>query len=119
MSKKEQNVIGLDKLGIKRSEVPAVTHIDYSARIQTVTLNSNVFLYNILKYFYNDTKCPILINTSFNVRGEPIVCNPFDALKCFMNTNMDILCIGEYILVKEDQPNILKEENFLENFEKD
>ena len=120
LTNNEKNVLGLEKLNIKRSEIPSVTHVDYSARIQTVTKETNTFLYNILNEFYKDTSCPILINTSFNVRSEPIVCNPYDALKCFMNTNMDALCIGDYFMIKEDQEkDLLVEENFLKSFDID
>ena len=86
-----------------RSEIPAVTHIDYSARVQTVEPNYNKKFYQIIKEFENQSNCPIVINTSFNVRGEPIVNSPLDAFRCFMNTNMDILVIEDFILEKEKQ----------------
>ena len=104
---------GLNKISAIRSQVPSVTHVDNSARIQTVTEEANNIFYNIINKFYEDTNCPILINTSFNVRSEPIVCSPFDALKCFMNTDIDILYIGNFILNKNDQGNKLVDEDFL------
>ena len=94
---------GIDKVNEVRSEIPAVTHLDYSARIQTVTRESNNNLYNILKSFYNLTGCPILINTSFNVRGEPIVCTPIDALANFFQTNIDYLILNDFIISKDKQ----------------
>lgn len=100
---KDNLLSGIAKLKIKRSLVPAVTHVDYSARVQTVSESSNSYFYKLLKEFENRTKCPILINTSFNVRGEPIVESPFDALRCFMKTDMDVLAIGSYVLLKDNQ----------------
>jgi carbamoyltransferase len=119
LSDEQKKISGVEKLKISRSKVPAITHVDYSARLQTVEKKSNFFLHSILQQFYLDTNCPIIINTSFNIRSEPIVCTPFDALKCFMNTNMDILVIGDYILEKIKQPEILKDKNFLTSFEID
>lgn len=94
---------GFDKLAIKRSDIPAVTHVDYSARIQTVSGETNPFLYNILTAFKEKTGCSVLINTSFNVRGEPIVCSPFDALRCFFSTEMDVVVLGNYVALKKEQ----------------
>lgn len=94
---------GFDKLAIKRSDIPAVTHVDYSARIQTVTASSNPLLHGILSSFKERTGCSVLINTSFNVRGEPIVCSPFDALRCFFSTEMDAVVLGNYLALKKDQ----------------
>ncbi len=96
---------GLERLKIKRSEIPAVTHVDYSARIQTVSYKKNPFFYNIIKEFEKITNCPVVINTSFNIRGEPIVCTPQDAYRCFMCTDMDYLVIGNCLLDKQKQPN--------------
>lgn len=96
---------GIDKLKIKRSVIPAVTHVDYSARVQTIDRRRNPFFYKIVKEFENLTGCPVIINTSFNVRGEPIVCTPQDAYRCFMCTNMDYLILGPYLLAKDKQPN--------------
>ena len=103
---------GFDKLKTNRSHIPAVTHVDNSARVQTISKERNGFVYDLLKSFEKETGCPILINTSFNIRGEPIVCNPLDALKCFMNTNMDILVLENYLLIKNEQKGQLVDENF-------
>lgn len=100
-------VRGLAKLKLKRSQVPAITHVDNSARVQTVSSESNSMFYRLLKSFDKQTQCPMLINTSFNVRGEPVVESPHDALRCFMKTDMDILAIGSFILVKSKQPKNL------------
>ena len=107
MSKKDQDLFGIDKLNIKRSSIPAVTHIDYSARIQTVHNETNPKYYKLIKRFKEVTDCPVLVNTSFNVRGEPIVCTIEDAYKCFMGTNLDILVCENFILYKKDQPKAL------------
>ena len=103
MTSSEKKLFGIDKLNVKRSEIPAVTHVDYSARIQTVHKNTNSKYYSLLKNFKEITNCPILVNTSFNVRGEPIVCNVKDAYRCFMGTNLDLLVCGNFILYKEEQ----------------
>jgi len=103
MSKEEKNLFGIDKLNIKRSTIPAITHVDYSARIQTVDRKTNPKYYKLLEKFEELTGCPVLINTSFNVRGEPIVCSPLDAFNCLMGTNLDYLIIENYILRREDQ----------------
>ncbi len=103
MSHEEETLFGIDKLNISRSEVPSITHVDYSARIQTVHKESNPRYHHLISKFYEKTGCPILINTSFNIRGEPIVCSPTDAYKCFMGTELDILVIENFILFKEDQ----------------
>ena len=103
MSKDQQNLFGIDKLNIKRSIIPAVTHVDYTARVQTVHKETNPRFYNLLNEFKKLTNCPVLVNTSFNVRGEPIVNTIEDAFKCFMGTNLDILVCENYILYKEDQ----------------
>lgn len=103
----EAGTIGFDKLKVARSRIPAVTHVDYSARIQTVSRNDNPLYYDLIKTFYNLTGIPLLINTSFNVRGEPIVCSIADAYCCFMRTQMDYLVIGSFILDKNEQPNRL------------
>ena len=110
MTNDQKKLFGIDKLNIKRSEVPAVTHVDYSARIQTVTKNKNNRYYDLISKFKEKTGCPILINTSFNVRGEPIVNSPTDAFNCFMGTELDYLVIGDCILKKSDQnPNLKKD----------
>lgn len=105
--KKIDTLFGIDKLNSCRSIIPAVTHVDYSARIQTVTKKNNPIYYKLIKAFKDLTGCPVLVNTSFNVRGEPIVCSPEDAYKCFMGTDLDVLVIGNVFLLKEDQPKNL------------
>ena len=109
MSKEEQLLFGIDKLNIPRSKIPAVTHVDYSARIQTVHKETNLRYYNIIKRFKEMTGCPIIVNTSFNVRGEPIVCSPEDAFRCFMGTGLDVLVLENIILYKENQNSTLRE----------
>ena len=104
ISTKDQNAFGIDRLNLLRSEIPAVTHVDYSARIQTVHHNTNPRFYNLLEVFQQRTGCPMLVNTSFNVRGEPIVCTATDAYRCFMRTELDYLVLENYLLVKSDQP---------------
>jgi len=118
MTIEEEKLFGIDKLNIKRSYVPAITHVDYSARIQTVHKETNPKFYAVISKFNEKTNCPIVVNTSFNVRGEPIVCTPRDAFKCFMGTELDILVVGNYFLVKEDQDKLLKD-NYKENYELD
>ncbi len=103
MTEKEKRLFGIDKLNIPRSFVPAITHVDYSARIQTVHNNTNPLYHAVISRFKEKTGCPIVVNTSFNVRGEPIVCNPTDAFNCLMGTELDILVIGNYLLLKEEQ----------------
>jgi len=106
----DANTFGIDKLNLKRSKIPAVTHVDFSARIQTVNKDTNSKFYDLISKFKNLTGCPILINTSFNVRGEPIVCNPEDAFRCFVGTNMDVLVIGSYLLKKSEQKIFLNKD---------
>ena len=98
-----KHIQGLDKLKIKRSQVPAITHVDNSARVQTVSAESNALFHRLLTRFEDQTQCPMLINTSFNVRGEPVVESPTDALRCFMKTGMDVLAIGSFVLLKNEQ----------------
>jgi len=95
---------GIEKLKVQRSEIPAVTHVDYSARIQTVSRQDNAEYYDLIHAFERRTGCPVLVNTSFNVRGEPIVCTPADAYRCFMRTNIDYLVVWPYLLAKTEQP---------------
>ena len=118
MTKDEELLFGIDKLNIKKSEIPAVTHVDYSARIQTVHKETNPKYYKLLSEFKKKSGCPVLVNTSFNVRGEPIVNTPIDAFKCFMGTEMDILVIGNCYLNKESQDKSLKK-NYKINYELD
>ena len=108
MNEKEKKLFGIEKLNIKRSSIPAVTHVDYSARIQTVKKETNPKYYNLIKKFKEKTNCSVLLNTSFNVRGEPIVNTPEDAFKCFMNTELDKLVIGNCFLDKKNQDQSLK-----------
>jgi len=108
MSEEQTALFGIEKLNIARSEIPAVTHVDYSARIQTVHEHTNPKYHQLITQFDQLTGCPIVVNTSFNVRGEPIVCSPEDAFNCFMGTEMDVLAIGNFILRKEDQNEELK-----------
>jgi carbamoyltransferase len=103
MTEKQEGLFGIDKLNIKRSKIPAITHVDYSARIQTVHPETNPKYYSLIKRFHEITGCPILVNTSFNIRGEPIVCTIKDAFNCFMGTDLDILVCENYILYKEKQ----------------
>ena len=108
ISEIDENLFGIDKLNVSRSPVPAITHIDFSARIQTVHKNTNPKYHSLISKFKEITGCPILVNTSFNVRGEPIICTPADAFKCFIGTDLDILVIGDYLMLKEDQNENLK-----------
>ncbi len=103
MTAEEETFFGIDKLNISRSEIPAVTHVDYSARIQTVHQETNPRFYALIKRFKELTGCPVVVNTSFNIRGEPIVCSPEDAFRCFMGTELDILVIDNIFLIKSDQ----------------
>ncbi len=109
---------GLDKLKAVRSQIPAITHVDYSARVQTVDSVRHPRLHRIMRSFEERTDCPVLINTSFNVRGEPIVCSPADAYHCFMNTDMDVLVLEDFILMKADQPQAsdTEREKYLSQF---
>ncbi len=118
MSEKQKKLFGIDKLNIKRSEIPAVTHVDYSARVQTVHKDTNPKYYNLLKKFKEKTNCPVVVNTSFNVRGEPIVNSPLDAFNCFMGTELDKLVIGNCYLDKDKQNQKLKF-NYQDKFELD
>ena len=118
MSEKNKKLFGIEKLNIKRSSIPAVTHVDYSARIQTVHQDTNPKYYKLLKKFKEITGCPLLVNTSFNVRGEPIVCSIEDSFRCFMGTNLDILVCENFILYKQKQnKNLLQD--YTNKFEKD
>jgi carbamoyltransferase len=103
MTEEQKNLYGIDKLNIKRSSIPSVTHVDYSARIQTVHIETNPIFHKLIKEFERITKFPVLVNTSFNVRGEPIVCTATDAFNCFMGTDLDVLVCNNFILYKDDQ----------------
>jgi carbamoyltransferase len=104
MNDEQKKLWGIEQLNMPRSDIPAVTHIDYSARVQTVTRDTNPEYYELLREFDRQTGCPVLVNTSFNVRGEPIVCTPEDAYRCFMRTHIDTLVLGPFVLEKEQQP---------------
>ena len=119
MTESEQRLFGIEKLNVPRSEVPSITHVDYSARIQTVHSDTNPRYYNLIKEFFALTGCPLLVNTSFNVRGEPIVCTPEDAYRCFMRTEMDCLVIDNYLLFKEEQPVWNEKADWREEYELD
>jgi carbamoyltransferase len=108
MTEEQEALFGIDKLNVPRSDIPAVTHVDYSARIQTVHRETNPRYHALLSAFKARTGCPVLVNTSFNVRGEPIVCTPEDAFRCFMGTDVEVLVVGNCILKKEDQDPALK-----------
>jgi carbamoyltransferase len=118
MTDKEKKLFGIDKLNIKRSEIPAVTHVDYSARIQTVSQNTNKIYYDLISKFKEKTGCPVLVNTSFNIRGEPIVNTPTEAFNCFMGTELDYLVIGNCILDKNKQDSRFKKD-YTKEFELD
>ena len=118
MTEEQKKLFGIDKLNIKRSEIPAVTHVDYSARVQTVNKNTNKPYYDLISKFKEKTGCPVIINTSFNVRGEPIVNTPTDAFNCFMGTELDYLVIGNCILDKKKQ-NLELKKDYSKEFELD
>jgi len=119
MTADEEKLFGIEKLNVARSQLPAITHVDYSARIQTVHHETNPRYYDLISAFHNKTGCAAVVNTSFNVRGEPIVCTPEDAYRCFMRTEMDYLVIGDYILAKTDQPKQESDESWKTEFELD
>ena len=108
MTAEEEALFGIDKLNVPRSDIPAVTHVDYSARIQTVHRETHPRYHALLTRFKERTGCPVLVNTSFNVRGEPIVCTPEDAFRCFMGTEIEVLAVENCLLRKEDQDPGLK-----------
>ena len=118
MTTEEKKLFGIEKLNIKRSKIPAVTHVDYSARIQTVHEETNPKYYKLIKFFKKITNCPVIVNTSFNVRGEPIVCSINDAYQCFMGTDLDMLVCGNFVLYKEKQ-NIKSKINYKDQFKLD
>ncbi len=116
MTDEQKRLFGIEKLNVPRSDIPAVTHVDYSARVQTVVREDNPRYYDILKAFEAKTGCAVLVNTSFNVRGEPIVCTPEDAYRCFMRTEMDYLVLGRFILDKSQQPEWQEEKDWRKEF---
>ena len=116
MTEEEERLWGIDKLNIVRSEIPAITHIDYSARLQTAHEETNPLYYRMMKAFKKRTGCPVIVNTSFNVRGEPIVCSPKDAYICFMRTEMDYLVMENYILDKKEQKPLINDSDWKKEF---
>ena len=118
MTEEQRNLFGIEKLNVKRSSIPAVTHVDYSARIQTVHQETNLKYHKLISKFKEITGCPVLVNTSFNVRGEPIVCSIKDAFNCFMGTNLDVLVCENFILYKKEQDKNLKK-NYKDEFKLD
>ncbi|MDE3060777.1 MAG: hypothetical protein KGJ06_07185, partial [Pseudomonadota bacterium] len=110
MTEAERGLFGIDQLNVPRSQIPAVTHVDYSARVQTVREEFHPLFYRLLRAFFELTGCPVLVNTSFNVRGEPVVCSPADAFRCFMGTELDTLAIGCFLLDKASQNATLKQD---------
>lgn len=120
MTQEQDQLFGIDKLNVPRSSLPAVTHVDYSARVQTVHAETNPRFHGLISAFHTRTGCPTLVNTSFNVRGEPIVCTPEDAYRCFMRTEMDVLVLENQILLKEEQPKASQSDNtWMQDFELD
>jgi len=117
----QQNLSGIERLKVKRSVVPGITHVDYSARIQTVDAERHGRYYRLLQKFRQKTGCPLLINTSFNIRGEPIVCSPENAFHCFQSTNMDVLVLEDFVLYKNEQPRMkqIDIDEYLAKFELD
>jgi carbamoyltransferase len=116
LSESEKALWGIEKLNVYRSEIPAVTHVDYSARIQSVRKETNPLYWEIIEAFRKKTGCPVIVNTSFNVRGEPIVCTPEDSYRCFMRTEMDYLVLETFVLRKEGQPTFIEQTNWQSEF---
>ena len=119
MTDEQQKLFGIEKLNVPRSSIPAITHVDYSARVQTVSRDTNPRYYNLIAAFKRRTGCPTVVNTSFNVRGEPIVCSPQDAYRCFMRTEMDVLVLENQLLLKQEQPREERDESWMQEFELD
>jgi carbamoyltransferase len=119
MTTEEERLWGIDKLNVVRSEIPAVTHVDYSARIQTVRRDVNPLYWEIIEAFRQQTGCAVIVNTSFNVRGEPIVCTPEDSYRCFMRTEMDALVLETCVLEKKDQPQFKDQTDWRKEFSLD
>lgn len=116
LDNEQRELWGIDLLNVPRSDIPAITHVDYSARVQTVHKDTNSRYYNLIKAFEAKTGCAVLVNTSFNVRGEPIVCSPEDAYRCFMRTEMDMLVFENFVLKKSDQPSLKKDSDWKKEF---
>ena len=119
MTGDQRNLWGIDQLNVVRSDIPAVTHIDCSARIQTVNRETNPDYYDLIKAFEDRTGCAVVVNTSFNVRGEPIVCTPADAYRCFMRTHLDALVMGPFVLLKPAQPVSKESDEWKREFQLD
>jgi carbamoyltransferase len=119
MTAEEEQLWGIEKLNVVRSEIPAVTHVDYSARIQTVRREVNPLYWEIMEAFRKKTGCPVIVNTSFNVRGEPIVCTPEDSYRCFMRTEMDALALETCVLHKKEQPEFRESADWRQQFSLD
>jgi carbamoyltransferase len=119
MTAEQERLFGIDKLNVARSDIPAVTHVDYSARVQTVHRETNPLYYDMIEAFRKRTGCPVIINTSFNVRGEPIVCRPEEAYRCFMRTEMDYLVMGSFVVAKAEQKRTPEDEAWMKEFELD
>ena len=118
MSNREEALFGIDKLNVPRSDIPAVTHVDYSARVQTVHAETNPRFHALISRFKAKTGCPVLVNTSFNVRSEPIVCSPEDAFRCFMGNEIELLVVENCMLRKSEQDSTLKA-NYHDQFDPD
>jgi carbamoyltransferase len=119
MTAEQQRLFGIEKLNVPRSALPAVTHVDYSARVQTVRREESPAYYDVISAFAGLTNCPVVVNTSFNVRGEPIVCTPEDAFRCFMRTEMDVLVMGSFVLFKNEQSELVGDTEWREEFQLD
>ncbi|MBI3571974.1 carbamoyltransferase [Candidatus Kaiserbacteria bacterium] len=119
MTAAEEKLFGIEKLNVPRSDIPAVTHVDYSARLQTVSKEAHPRFHALISAFYKKTGCPVVVNTSFNVRGEPIVCTPEDAYRCFMRTDMDAMVMENYLLLKSEQPKLAADSDWKKEYELD
>ena len=119
LTSEQEQLFGIEKLKVPRSELPAITHVDYSARVQTVHPETNPRYYELLSHFQEKTGCGVLVNTSFNVRGEPIVCTPEDAYRCFRRTEMDYLVLGNFFLAKTEQSPTESDQAWQAEFELD
>jgi carbamoyltransferase len=119
LTPEEARLWGIERLNVPRSTIPAVTHVDYSARIQTVRRDTNPLFYDVIRAFRDLTGCPVIVNTSFNVRGEPIVCTPEDAYRCFMRTQLDALVLESFVLDKREQPAPAMDASWMREFERD
>jgi len=119
LTEEQEGLWGIDLLNVPKSDIPAITHVDYSARVQTVVRETNPEYYDLIKTFETLTGCGVLVNTSFNVRGEPIVCTPEDAYRCFMRTNIDALVLGPFVLEKPRQPQWEEQQEWRTEFQLD